>query len=101
MIMAGNVLVNSQMVEKSGCLVSHDAEITLKVKPYPMSAERGLKLEKALESFQLSVQGMVVWMSALPRAVFRIVCFSTAPCVYMRWMSVTASWPGSSDRIAA
>ncbi len=59
MIMAGNVLVNSQLVEKSGCLVSQDSEITLKGEALPYVSRGGLKLEKALESFELSVQGMV------------------------------------------
>jgi 23S rRNA (cytidine1920-2'-O)/16S rRNA (cytidine1409-2'-O)-methyltransferase len=59
MIMAGNVLVNSQLVEKSGHLVSESSEITLKGEALPYVSRGGLKLEKALESFEVSVQGLV------------------------------------------
>ncbi|MBI5592836.1 MAG: TlyA family RNA methyltransferase [Deltaproteobacteria bacterium] len=59
MIMAGNVLVNSQLVEKSGYLISESAEITLKGEVLPYVSRGGLKLEKALESFAVSVEGLV------------------------------------------
>jgi 23S rRNA (cytidine1920-2'-O)/16S rRNA (cytidine1409-2'-O)-methyltransferase len=59
MIMAGNVLVNSQLIEKSGYPVSQDSEITLKRDILPYVSRGGLKLEKALESFEVSVQGLV------------------------------------------
>ena len=59
MIMAGNVLVNSQLVEKSGYPVSGSSEITLKGEALPYVSRGGLKLEKALESFEVSVQGLV------------------------------------------
>jgi 23S rRNA (cytidine1920-2'-O)/16S rRNA (cytidine1409-2'-O)-methyltransferase len=57
MIMAGNVLVNSQPVEKSGHLISKGAEITLKGEILPYVSRGGLKLEKALASFDVFVQG--------------------------------------------
>jgi 23S rRNA (cytidine1920-2'-O)/16S rRNA (cytidine1409-2'-O)-methyltransferase len=59
MIMAGNVLVNCQLVEKSGHLISVASEITLKGETPPYVSRGGLKLEKALESFAVSVQGLV------------------------------------------
>lgn len=59
MIMAGNVLVNCQLVEKSGHLISVASEITLKGETPPYISRGGLKLEKALESFAVSVQGLV------------------------------------------
>jgi len=59
MIMAGNVLVNCQLVEKSGHLISEASEITLKGETIPYVSRGGLKLEKALESFAVSVQGLV------------------------------------------
>ncbi len=58
LIMAGNVLVNSQPVEKSGYLISKGAEITLKGEVLPYVSRGGLKLEKALASFDVSVQGL-------------------------------------------
>ncbi len=59
MIMAGNVLVNSQLVEKSGYPVSENSEITLKGEALPYVSRGGLKLEKALEAFEVSVQDLV------------------------------------------
>lgn len=59
MIMAGNVLVNCQLVEKSGHLISETSEITLKGETIPYVSRGGLKLEKALESFAVSVQYLV------------------------------------------
>ena len=59
MIMAGNVFVNSKLVEKSGYPVSGSSEITLKGEAIPYVSRGGLKLEKALESFEVSVQGLV------------------------------------------
>ncbi|MFH0997242.1 MAG: TlyA family RNA methyltransferase [Pseudomonadota bacterium] len=59
MIMAGNVLVNRQLVEKSGYPVSEGSEITLKGEALPYVSRGGLKLEKALASFEVSVQGLV------------------------------------------
>jgi 23S rRNA (cytidine1920-2'-O)/16S rRNA (cytidine1409-2'-O)-methyltransferase len=59
MIMAGNVLVNSQLVEKSGYLVSESSDITLKGEALPYVSRGGLKLEKALESFEVSVQDRI------------------------------------------
>ncbi len=58
-IMAGNVYVNSQLVEKSGHLVSEGSEITLKGEALPYVSRGGLKLEKALEFFEASVKGLV------------------------------------------
>lgn len=59
MIMAGNVLVNSQIIDKSGYLVSENAEITIKGEIHPYVSRGGLKLEKALKSFQVSVEGKI------------------------------------------
>ena len=59
MIMAGNVLVNSQSVDKSGYLVSESSEITLKGEVLPYVSRGGLKLKKALASFEVSVQSLV------------------------------------------
>ncbi len=59
MIMAGNILVNGHPIEKSGYPVSQDSEIILKGEPLPYVSRGGLKLEKALEAFDVSVQGLI------------------------------------------
>ncbi len=59
MIMAGNVLVNSQTIDKSGYLVSENSDIKIKGLIHPYVSRGGLKLEKALKSFQVSVEGKI------------------------------------------
>ncbi len=59
LIMAGSVLVDGQMVDKPGTKVEGSAEIQLLAPPRYVS-RGGLKLERALEVFQLDVSGRVV-----------------------------------------
>ena len=58
LIMAGEVTVNSKLVTKSGTLVPEDAEISLR-QPPPFVSRGGLKLDYALEQFQLDVSGKI------------------------------------------
>ena len=55
-IIAGQVLVNSQKVEKSGSLVLADAEIRILGEQMPYVSRGGLKLEKALAEFTIDVK---------------------------------------------
>ncbi len=56
LIMAGEVTVAGQAVIKSGTLVPEDAKIAI-TKPPPFVSRGGLKLEHALDRFQLDVTG--------------------------------------------
>lgn len=58
-IMAGLVYVAGQKVDKPGALVSIDEEIIIKGHPIPYVSRGGLKLEKALKVFNVSVAGKV------------------------------------------
>lgn len=58
LIMAGEVLVNGQLVDKPATTVALEAEITLKAKPRFVS-RGGEKLEAALQQFGLEVAGLV------------------------------------------
>jgi 23S rRNA (cytidine1920-2'-O)/16S rRNA (cytidine1409-2'-O)-methyltransferase len=60
MIFAGQVLVNSQKIDKAGALVPDDAEIRILGEMLRYVSRGGLKLEKALHEFQVSVEGRVV-----------------------------------------
>jgi len=55
-IIAGNVLVNGQKVEKSGALVPGDADIRILGEHMPYVSRGGLKLEKALAEFKIEVK---------------------------------------------
>ncbi|MFZ0803028.1 MAG: TlyA family RNA methyltransferase [Terriglobales bacterium] len=59
MILAGNVLVNGQKVEKAGAGVEADAEIRLLGEALKYVSRGGLKLERALEYWKIDVTGKV------------------------------------------
>ncbi len=53
LIMAGLVIVNEQKIEKAGTRVPDDAVIRLLGQEHPYVSRGGMKLEKALQEFQL------------------------------------------------
>ena len=59
-IMAGEVLINEQKIDKPGTLIKIDASIRLLGNKLPFVSRGGLKLAKALEVFPLSVKGKIV-----------------------------------------
>nr|WP_321396958.1 TlyA family RNA methyltransferase [uncultured Desulfobacter sp.] len=59
LIMAGKVLVNGFKVDKPGTQVNPDAQLEVKSADHPYVSRGGLKLEKALQSFPVSVQDAV------------------------------------------
>ena len=59
MIMAGEVLVNGRKAEKAGEEVRPEDAVTLQEDPIPFVSRGGLKLDKALKIFPLSLQGKV------------------------------------------
>jgi len=58
-IFAGQVLVNGQKIDKAGALVPDDVEIRILGETLRYVSRGGLKLEKALHEFQVSVEGRV------------------------------------------
>jgi len=58
LIMAGEVLVDGKAVTKSGTLIAEGAEITV-LEPLPFVSRGGLKMDYALDQFNLNVSGMV------------------------------------------
>lgn len=59
MIMAGKVLVNEAVSDKPGAQVKVDARIKVKEEDHPYVSRGGLKLEKGLTHFPVSVDGAV------------------------------------------
>jgi 23S rRNA (cytidine1920-2'-O)/16S rRNA (cytidine1409-2'-O)-methyltransferase len=57
LILAGRVLVNEQKVDKPGASVASDASIRLLGEDMPYVSRGGLKLEAALEHWQIDVSG--------------------------------------------
>jgi 23S rRNA (cytidine1920-2'-O)/16S rRNA (cytidine1409-2'-O)-methyltransferase len=59
LVLAGQVVVDDQRVDKPGTRVSAEAVLRLKGEPMPYVSRGGLKLEAALRHFQLDVRGAV------------------------------------------
>ena len=58
-IMAGLVFVNNQRCDKAGVDVDENADILVKGDPIPYVSRGGLKLEKAMKNFDLTLEGKV------------------------------------------
>ncbi len=59
LILAGNVLVNDQKVDKAGAAVDEDSSIRILGEGLKYVSRGGLKLERALEHWQIDVTGLV------------------------------------------
>lgn len=75
-IMAGEVTVNGDRIDKPGTKVAFDATVVLKTKPRFVS-RGGDKLAAALMAFSVPVEGASVPMSGQAPGGSPIVCFST------------------------
>jgi len=58
-IQSGNVYVNGRVADKAGSLIEEDAIIEIKDNPLKYVSRGGLKLEKALDSFRISLEGRI------------------------------------------
>jgi len=56
MIMEGNVLADEKKIDKCGTLVKEDAKIRLLKEDFPFVSRGGLKLKKAIESFNIDLK---------------------------------------------
>jgi 23S rRNA (cytidine1920-2'-O)/16S rRNA (cytidine1409-2'-O)-methyltransferase len=59
MVLAGNVYIASNRVDKAGHLVPEDAEIAVKGAEHPYVSRGGVKLAGALDAFAMDVTGLV------------------------------------------
>ena len=60
LIMAGEVLVGTQKIEKPSTKIDSEAEITIKGKPFPFVSRGGIKLDFALNHFSVDVKDKLV-----------------------------------------
>ena len=58
-IMSGNVFVDGQREDKAGSTFEHKSEITIKGHTLKYVSRGGLKLEKAMESFPIDLEGKI------------------------------------------
>lgn len=59
LIMAGQVLVNGQKVDKAGTLIKEEAEIRILGDDLPYVSRGGLKLSKAIDAFGISLENVI------------------------------------------
>ncbi|MDO4566348.1 MAG: TlyA family RNA methyltransferase [Oscillospiraceae bacterium] len=59
LIMAGEVFADGERVDKAGAQISEGAELEVRVPLSPFVSRGGKKLAKALESFDISLEGLV------------------------------------------
>ena len=59
-IMAGEVLVNGEKIDKAGFQVKEDAQITLLGEKLPFVSRGGLKLDKAMKTFPIDLTGKIM-----------------------------------------
>lgn len=59
-IMAGLVFAQEERMEKAGMKISRDLTLMVKGAPHPYVSRGGLKLEKAIQAFDLPVQGAIM-----------------------------------------
>ncbi len=58
-IMSGNVFVEGQREDKAGTMFSDESEIEIRGNVMPYVSRGGLKLEKAMANFDISMEGLV------------------------------------------
>src|SRR5690625_1652558 len=72
-IMAGLVFSENHRLDKPGMKVDHDIPLTVKGKLIPYVGRGGLKLEKALNNFAVSVRNKICWISDHRQVVLQTV----------------------------
>ena len=60
LLMTGQIFVNGVRRDKAGFLVDEESEITIQGRGIPFSSRGGFKLEKALNTFNISPEGKIV-----------------------------------------
>ena len=98
-IMAGEVLVNDQKIDKPGTMVKPDAKITLLGKKMPFVSRGGYKLDKSLKVFPISLEGKVVADLGASTGGLRTAPSSMEPAGSTPSTWAMGSWPGNSGRI--
>ena len=100
MIMEGNVFVENQREDKAGATFDTEAEITVKGNTLNYVSRGGLKLEKAMTHFGITLEGKVCMdIGASTGGFTDCMLQNGADHVYILLMWVGDSWHGSFVRI--
>ncbi len=61
-IMAGQVYVDGQKEDKAGSMFTETVKVEVRGNTLPYVSRGGLKLEKAMNEFDVSLEGRCAWM---------------------------------------
>ena len=84
-IMSGNVYVDGQKEDKAGSSFNETVNIEVRGNTLKYVSRGGLKLEKAMENFDVTIEGKV-WMLVHQQVVLQIVCFRMVLLKYILLM---------------
>ena len=95
LIMAGQIYVDNQKADKPGDTFPEECRIESRGKGLPYVSRGGLKLEKAMEEFPITLEGKTCMDIAPQPAVLPTACSKRARGKSTPWTWATASWPGT------
>ena len=95
MIMEGKVFVNHNREDKAGSMFSDDCLIEIHGNTLKYVSRGGLKLEKAMTHFGISLEDCICMDIGASTGGLRIACCKMVQKKYMPLMSDMASLPGN------
>lgn len=101
MIMEGNVFVNNNREDKAGSTFPDDCNIEIHGKTLQYVSRGGLKLEKAMKHFDITMDGKVCMDIGASTGGFTDCMLQNGAKRCMPWMSDMASLHGSCVRMSA
>lgn len=101
LIMAGQIYLNGQKVSKAGASVKPEDQIELHGTQLPFVSRGGLKLNKAMQCFPITLEQKICMDVGASTGALRIACCKMEPARFMRSMLATASLPGSYAQMSA
>ena len=86
-IMAGQVYVDGQKEDKAGSMFADTVKVEVRGNTLPYVSRGGLKLEKAMNEFDVSLSGKVCMTLVHPPAALQTACSRTAAsrCILLMW----------------
>lgn len=96
-IMAGEVYVDGQKEDKAGSMFQDSVHIEVRGNTLPYVSRGGLKLEKAMTHFGVSLEGKVCLDVGASTGGLQTVCFRMGQRGSMPSMWGTDSWIGSCE----
>ena len=99
LIMSGLVFMDDQRMDKAGMAVDESAELRIRGQELTYVSRGGLKLEKAMKTFPIRLQGAVCGDIGASTGGFTDCMLKTGRRRFTPWTWAMGSWPGSSAAI--